>query len=109
MTGSGATGRRGRLSLRAGVGARGDAGEGSKTMYATKQTFDGQRASVSRSVVVKKAGDMWAGVIESIVDDQPEIYTLNDGDQQTYKFATVKTEADIEEVPDDSWFWPPRV
>jgi hypothetical protein len=78
-------------------------------MYATKQLFDGQRASVARNVVVKKKGELWAGIIETIFDDLPEIYTPGDGNQDKYDFAPVKTEADIEGVPDGSWFWPPRV
>lgn len=78
-------------------------------VYATNQSFDGQRASVGRNVVVRRGNVLWAGIIDGIVEDEPEILTLNDGDTRRYRFASVHTDADIGRAPDCSWFWPPRV
>jgi hypothetical protein len=106
-------------------------------MYATKQQFGGQRASIGRQVVVKGSGytSPWngskmhprtrSGTVDGIDDqDRPIIESSalnNPGVEEkirpgNYKerssdlaYFDAKTEEDIEHMPPGSWCWPPRV
>jgi hypothetical protein len=46
-------------------------------MYATEQKFDGQRASIGRSVIVIDRGRIYAALVVSVSDDKPTMRTLN--------------------------------
>jgi len=90
--------------------------------YASHQTFDGQRATVGRVVIVMMTGGaVTAGIIACINgEDRPLIRTLepfpsNDGTGGAtpgwgpFEFFPSKSEADLDGMPDLTWTWPPRV
>lgn len=97
--------------------------------YATKQTFSGQRASISRNVLLidrdRKSDDENKTVIHSgvIVDidvesDLPMFIDLTRQDHHgralgslsgMFKYVEVESEFDLMNVPAGSWCWPPRV
>jgi hypothetical protein len=82
--------------------------------YATKQTFDGQRASLTRRVIVKPSesvivvGDIFGIDVER---DEPDIAVFgSDHDfRGKLRFHSTKTEADLDAMPSGTWTWPPRV
>ena len=82
-------------------------------MYATKKTFAGQRASLTRAVVIKINNAPFAGTIIAVDGDTP-IFSMNpippSGNAiHSLTFYDAKTESDLESMPNDSWTWPPRV
>lgn len=80
--------------------------------YATEKTFDGQRASVGRAVVVKQFGmHAEAGIVSAICDDDSiEIYCLSLNDRHDdFTFVSTKTEDDINALSEGAWTWPVRV
>lgn len=86
-------------------------------MYATKNSgpFGGQRASLSRSVILHGAEDdpIEPGVITQIDPLENEQITItssfNGVDHVGLTFVETKTEADVEALPAQSWTWPVRV
>jgi hypothetical protein len=82
-------------------------------MYATKTAFAGQRASLTRAVVIKIDGALFAATIGAIDDDRPSFVTVphlpNSRAIRALEFFDAKTEADLERMPDNTWTWPPRV
>lgn len=89
-------------------------------MYATKQAFGGQRASVGRDVTVKDHGVLHAAKIVGVneYDDLPILRIFArvgcedsgaNHHREEISFAEVRSEADIAEAPATCWFWPPRI
>lgn len=79
--------------------------------YASEGTFDGQKASVGRVVVVKRSA-LAAGIIDGFSgpDQDSIIIRTLDGERFDHlKFHPTRTQSDVEQMPDGSWTWPPRV
>lgn len=86
-------------------------------MYATKEVFAGQRASVGRDVVVgTERGPVWGKI--AFVDDRRGIFLFVPpigananamGSMCGYEFKECKTEADVEALKPMEWTWPVRV
>lgn len=80
--------------------------------YATEKTFDGQRASLGRLVVVCRHGmSIESGVVTAVWDnDIVEVRALaTDVLLTDYKFVPTKTEECVNSLPEGSWTWPVRV
>ena len=83
-------------------------------MYATKQSFGGQRASLGRAVIFKSDGVPFAGTIAAIDTDadHPNIVpigSLNGRTVRALRFHETRSEADLDAMPTDCWTWPPRL
>jgi hypothetical protein len=86
-------------------------------MYASKEQFAGQRASIGRDVVVgTDRGPRWGKIVE--VDPQrgaclfvPPIglSAKVEGATFGYEFKETKTEQDVEALGQFEWTWPVRV
>ncbi len=85
--------------------------------YATTQQFAGQRASVTRNVIVGSADGPRGGSI-AMIDGNDKIYVFVPvvganhsqlGAMRGYEFKETKTEADANALTDLEWSWPPRV
>jgi len=79
--------------------------------YATEITFDGQRASLGRAVVVRtRDGDLEAATITTITSkDDVMMCGFNVDISSRYSFIPTKTEDDINALPEGAWTWPVRV
>lgn len=87
-------------------------------MYASKEVFAGQRASMGRDVVVGKVG---GGIASGKIVDVDKNWGLFifvfpigkdakvDGAQCGYVFKECKTEADVNALAPLEWAWPVRV
>lgn len=82
-------------------------------MYASKEKYDGQRASVGRVVVARENPEenVEAAVIARIDDgDAITITSMFTGvDMAGMQFVATKTEEDVDNLPPGSWTWPVRV
>lgn len=83
-------------------------------MYASKEKFDGQRASVGRVVVINTGSPrgVQAGLIQAIdANGKPEIAVWDTTGQggAGSNFVATKTEEDVNNLPPCSWTWPVRV
>ncbi len=82
-------------------------------MYATKEKFAGQRASLTRAVVIKVDGALFAATTVAIDDDRPTFALVphlpNGRAILALAFFDAKTEDDLERMPNNVWSWPPRV
>jgi hypothetical protein len=82
-------------------------------MYASKEPFGGQRASVGRVVVMRDGldDDVEAGVITRIPTTGRMVITssYSGGDYDGLSFVETKTEADVDKLPPGAWTWPVRV
>ncbi len=86
-------------------------------MYATKESFAGQRASVGRDVVVgSRLGPMWGKIAH--IDERRGIFlfvpplgieTRVEGAAHGYTFKECRTEQDVEALGPFEWTWPVRV
>ena len=80
--------------------------------YATERTFDGQRASLGRTVIVRfKRQDLEAGVVTSIMGNDDVALRGLESERRScvVTFIQTKTEDDIRRLPEGSWTWPVRV
>lgn len=87
-------------------------------MYASKEVFAGQRASIGRDVVVgHESGPRW-GKIARINDMDAKIFlfvppmgrnAIVEGAQSGYTFKECKTEDDVTALAPLEWTWPVRV
>jgi hypothetical protein len=82
-------------------------------MYATKTSFAGQRVALTRAVVIKIDGALFAATTVAIDDDRPTFAVVphlpNSRTICSLVFFETKTEADLERMPNNAWTWPPRV
>jgi hypothetical protein len=85
--------------------------------YASDQKFAGQRASVSRSVIVGSKDGPQSGAIAQI-DNSDRIYIFvppvgmssqATGATRSYDFKVTVTEQDADTLAEFEWSWPPRV
>lgn len=86
--------------------------------FATEKTFDGQRASLGKVVVMRdKHIELVAGMVVKIDNDYGDerVYvesmerSRSDNDIRLLKFVATKTEEDINALPEGAWTWPVRV
>lgn len=87
-------------------------------MYASKQPFGGQRASVGRSVLLKVGPSHGAASCELI---PATIEKVDSADLPCFRDSTGRyfhgtlltfqpsTAENVDSLPGDSWTWPPRV
>lgn len=79
--------------------------------FATDRTFDGQRASLGRIVVVRFVdSEPEAGIVTVITDDD-DVYVRGFSSMRAKAvlFASAKTEESCIALPENSWTWPVRV
>lgn len=86
-------------------------------MYATKDSFAGQRASVGRDVIVgHEHGPMWGKIAHIDKDHGLFLFVPPIGHGMVplgamcgYDFKECRTEADVEALKPLEWTWPVRV
>lgn len=85
----------------------------SKAVYATTQKFDGQRASLTRMVLIKIGGSVVGAQIYSVhADDTIGALVIGAAEGERYapeKFRACKSEEDLDTLEEGQWTWPPRV
>jgi hypothetical protein len=81
-------------------------------MYATKQYFGTQRASMGRPVICKPLGSIVVGTIFMIDEqrDRPVIMVFGAKDpERDLAFHATRVEEDLDKMPPGSWTWPPHL
>jgi hypothetical protein len=79
--------------------------------YATTREFGGFHASLGRTVIVRVSDLLNSAIVLSINEeaDEPQFLLPGAGRSVRMRYQTCASEADLADLPNGCWTWPPRI